>query len=112
MRGIPVISPQIFGFSGDIRQLCIMPGPLLPVVPSHLYKYIYMKTKAKSDFEKLCRTLTEERGFRRKGADFRELCAASGSRRVEMENMLYECVGMSGDDVLTGLRRKKSLIMI
>ena len=75
-------------------------------------KTIYMKTKAKADFEKLCHTLTDGKGFRRKGTDFRELCAAFGAGRVEMENMLYECVGMSGDDVLTGLRRKKSMISI
>ena len=71
-----------------------------------------MKRKAEADFEKLCHTLVEGKNFRRKGADFRELCATLGSGRVEMENMLYECVGMSGDDVLTCLRRKKSRIFI
>ena len=70
-----------------------------------------MKRKAKADFERLCRALTEERKFRRKGADFRELCAVFSAGRVEMENMLYDCVGMSGDDVLEGLRRKKSRIV-
>ena len=73
---------------------------------------VYMKRKAKEDFEKLCQTLTEGKEFRRKGSDFRELCAAFGSARVEMENMLYECVGMSGDDVLTGLRRRKTMIFM
>lgn len=71
-----------------------------------------MKRKAEADFEKLCHTLVEGKNFRRKGADFRELCATLGSGRVEMENMLFDCVGMSGDDVLEGLRTRKQQIYI
>jgi hypothetical protein len=68
-----------------------------------------MKRKAKEDFDKLCRILTEEKSFRRKVASFPELCEMSGVRRVKMENMFYEYFGMSGDDVLTVLRRKTGL---
>jgi len=67
-------------------------------------------TKKRNDFEKLCRTMTEERRFRKKVADFRDLCSVFKTGAVEMENMFYECFGMSGDDVLTGLRRKKAAI--
>lgn len=66
--------------------------------------------QVKTDFERLCQALTECKDFRRKGADFRELCSSFESGRVELENMMYELVGMSGDDVLTGLRRKKAMI--
>jgi hypothetical protein len=71
---------------------------------------VYMKRKAKADFEKLCQMMTEGKAFRRKGEDFRKLCSVFSTGRVTMENMLYDCVGMSGDDVLAGLRRKKSRI--
>lgn len=68
-----------------------------------------MKRKAKEDFDKLCRFLTEEKSFRRKVEAFPELCKMSGVNRAMMENMFYECLGMSGEDVLTALRRKKGL---
>ena len=66
--------------------------------------------KIRRDFERLCKVLTECRDFRRKGADFRELCSSLETGRVDLENTMYELVGMSGDDVLTGLRRKKARI--
>ena len=71
-----------------------------------------MKRKSIEDFAELCRILTEEKRFRRKVAAFPELCAMSGSNRVEMDNMFYEHLGMSGDDVLQVLRRKKGSICV
>ena len=68
-----------------------------------------MKRKAKEDFDVLCRFLTEEKSFRRKVEAFPELCKMSGVNRAMMENMFYECLGMSGEDVLTVLRRKTGL---
>ena len=66
-----------------------------------------MKRTAQEDFDELCRALTEEKSFRRKVAAFPELCRMSGISRVEMENMFYEYFGVSGEEVLTVLRRKK-----
>ena len=62
-----------------------------------------MKRKAKEDFDKLCRILTEEKSFRRKVAAFPELCEMSGVRRVKMENMFYEYFGMSCADLVNAI---------
>jgi hypothetical protein len=62
------------------------------------------------EFETLVRQLTEGKDWRKRGFDFNLLCSSTKTGRVRLENMLFDTVGMSGDDVLEHLRRRKPLI--
>ena len=68
------------------------------------------RKRSVEDFERLARMLIEENAFRKKGADFDLLCSSFMTSRVELDNMLYDAVGMSGEDVLVHLRRRKPMI--
>lgn len=66
--------------------------------------------RAVEDFERLARMLIEENAFRKKGADFGLLCSSLRTSRVELDNMLYDAVGMSGEEVMAHLRRRKPMM--
>ena len=62
------------------------------------------------DFEKLAHELAERKWSRAKGVDFGALCSSLKTSRIKLDNMLYDAVGMSGDDILSHLKRRKPMI--
>lgn len=68
------------------------------------------RKRAVEDFERLARMLIEEKAFRKKCADFGLLCSSLKTSRVELDNMFYDAVGMSGEDVMAHLRCRKPAI--
>ena len=81
-----------------------------------LYDYIrsalskFIKSKGSdTDFYEVCsRMLQDKRTW--KANDFHDICSSFRTGEVVLDNMLYECVGMSGDDVLARLRSGKPQI--
>ena len=74
-----------------------------------MLKFLQNRRK-EDDFETLVGLLVDGKGFRKDGADFRLLCSAFKTGRRELDDMLYDAVGMSGDDVLAYLRHRKPII--
>ena len=68
------------------------------------------KKERVEDFEKLAHELAERKWSRAKGVDFDLLCSSLKTSRLRLDNMLYDSVGMSGDDILSYLRRRKPMI--
>ena len=62
------------------------------------------------EFETLVRQLNEGKDWSKRGFDFNSLFSSSKTGGVRLENMLFDTVGMSGDDVLEYLRRRKPLM--
>lgn len=59
-------------------------------------------------YEKVCRLLSAEDAYGNGMADFDSICAAVGVGRVRMNNILYERLGMSGDDILIAFCKGKA----
>ena len=55
-------------------------------------------------FEKVCRILSIEEVFSSRTADFASVCKEVGVGCVKMNNILYERMGLSGNDILTAFR--------
>lgn len=55
-------------------------------------------------YEKVCSLLSAEDTYGNGMADFDSICAAVGVGKVRMNNILYERLGMSGDDILMAFR--------
>ena len=55
----------------------------------------------------ICRTLMEERSGRNRELRFEDICSVLGVKRVQLENMLYETFGVSGDDIISCLGSRK-----
>lgn len=68
------------------------------------------RKRRKEDFEKLVVLLVEGKDFRKKGTRFGEVCSAFNTSRMKLDNMFYDIVGMSGEDVLVCLRRRNHRI--
>ena len=61
--------------------------------------------KMEKIYEKVCGILSTGRVYRRRHADFDEICSEAGIGRVKMDNLLYERFGMSGIDILEAFRK-------
>lgn len=57
------------------------------------------KSRKSAYFEAVCEALLRLKNCPEGGDVFAELCSAEGADRIEMENMLYECFGMSADEL-------------
>ena len=84
-----------------------------------LYEYIRtaIRRPAESrgytlDFDMVCSRLADDKTYRKKGKEFRDVCYEFGAARTVLDNMLYECVGMSGDEVMVRLRSRKPYINV
>lgn len=58
-------------------------------------------------YEKVCGILSERKVFRSRRTDFGKICHENGAARVEIDNLLYERLGMSGEDILEAFREGK-----
>ena len=67
----------------------------------------YRKRRRSEDFEALCRIIIEAADAVGPVVDFRQLCAPLKTSAVVLDNMMYAAAGMSGDEVLARLRRRK-----
>ena len=61
-------------------------------------------------YEKVCSLLSAEDTYGKMMSDFDSICAKVGVGRVRMNNILYERLGMSGDDILMAFRYGKARI--
>ena len=58
-------------------------------------------------FEELCWILSDGSTMPDGTAGFGDMCLSIGADRVLMDNLFYERFGMSGEDVMIALGRKK-----
>lgn len=63
---------------------------------------------SKEDFDRICNLMVEGRIYRKK--DFRDASSGFRAGEIVLDNMFYDCVGMSGDDVMIELRDRKPKI--
>lgn len=63
-----------------------------------------------ADFDKICSRLVEEKVRRKRMDDFYKICSSFKTGGRHLDNMVYECVGMSGDDLLVSFRSRKPQI--
>ena len=63
-----------------------------------------------ADFDKICSRLVEEKVRRKRMDDFYNICSSFNTGGRHIDNMVYECVGMSGDDLLVSFRSRKPQI--
>lgn len=56
-------------------------------------------------YAKVCGLLSSGKIYRKANANFNDICADAGVKRVGMDNLLYERFGMSGSDMLMAFRR-------
>ncbi len=62
------------------------------------------------DFDRICSRLVEEKVRRKRMDDFYNICSSFKTGGRHLDNMVYECVGMSGDDLLVSFRSRKPQI--
>ena len=60
------------------------------------------RKRQEDDLRKLVSMLVERKMD--PGCDFRFLCSSLRTRRARLENMLYDIVGMSGDEIMLHLQ--------
>lgn len=65
------------------------------------------KLRRQADFERLCLMMVESRAKDIAKSDFGHMCSMFKTSAVTLDNMMYDAFGMSGDELLARLRRKK-----
>lgn len=70
----------------------------------------FRNNKNRADFERICNLFVNDRKYRKRGWDFGQVCSSFKTGRVTLDNMIYDVVGMSGDDVLARLPNRKPLV--
>ena len=63
--------------------------------------------KADRSFEKTCRLLADRKVIRDRKTGFEDICLMAGVDRMTIDNIFYERLGMSGEDVLNSFRMAK-----
>lgn len=58
-------------------------------------------------YEKVCGLLMNGKRIRCRQTDFEKICEESGISRMTMDNIFYERLGLSGEEVLMHLRHGK-----
>ena len=59
-----------------------------------------------ADFDEICSRLVEDKRMEASD-DFHDICSSFKIGERRLDNMLYECIGMSGDDLLVSFRSRK-----
>lgn len=77
----------------------------------HVFLKFLKVNDSNADFDEICSLLVENERVPG-GDDFHKICSTFKTEETVLENMLYDCVGMSGDDVLAGLRSRKPHITL
>ena len=62
------------------------------------------------DLEKLMEGLLGIRSSHKRGVDLNHLYSSLKTSRASLENMLYDVVGMSEEEILMQMRRRKPMI--
>lgn len=58
-------------------------------------------------YEKVCGLLADSKVLLDGSVGFDDICAAAGADRSEIDNLLYERFGMSGEEILHSFRQGK-----
>lgn len=67
-----------------------------------MLRYLIRRKKREADINQLLWHLVEGKEFRDR--DFTSLCSSIKMPRARLDNMLYDMVGMSGDDIMLHLQ--------
>jgi len=58
-------------------------------------------------YERVCGILADRETLRNGNRSFEDICSEAGAVRVDVDNLLYERLGMSGEELLEAFRRGK-----